>query len=178
VKVKTTPVDLKRRYAGDLADIKSRVERLSKRDMPPDERATRTAIAALYEYMRTAAALNPERPTEEGAARASSLGERVAAHASGLLTLETGYQPALVAVASRLSAASAVARRLSDSLRTGDAGRARSALATVEDALVWSAGQLAALLDARAATRGGAGQGVRPGDQRGADYFRRLAAGR
>jgi hypothetical protein len=177
VKVTTKPIDLKRRYAGELADIKSRVERLARRELPPAERAARDGLAALYGEMQAAAALDPDRPDTEASARAEGVGDRAASVGAGLLRLESGYEPALVSVAARLSAATADARRLADALRDGDAGRARSALGALEDGLAWSAGQLAALLDARGATRGGAGATAGPGDRRAADYFRRLAGG-
>ncbi len=174
VRVTTKPIDLKRRYAGELADVKTRVERLAKRELSPEEIAIRSVLTDLHRELQSATALDPDRATETTAARATEIGERVTALGASLLRIETGYEPALVAVAARLSAAAADARRLGASLGDGDAARARSALTALDEGMLWSAGQLAALLDARTTARGGLADAP-AGDRRAAEYFRRLA---
>lgn len=176
VRVTTKPIDLKRRYAGELADVKNRVERLAKRELAPEEIAMRDVLTELHRELQTATVLDPDRATETTAARATEIGEQVAALGASLLRIETGYQPALVAVAARLSSAAADARRLGAALGDGDAARARSALTALDEGMLWSAGQLAALLDARTTARGGLAEAP-AGDRRAAEYFRRLAGG-
>jgi hypothetical protein len=152
------------------------VERLSARALAPEDRAIRDALGAVYRDMRAAAELDAGGATSDR--RADELSASVASTARALLAAKGGYQPALVGVAARLSAASAEARRLSDALAAGDEPRARSARTAIGDGLVWSAGQLAALLDAGAATRGSEGAPTSPADRRAASYFRRLAGER
>lgn len=174
VKVTTKPVDLKRRYAGDLADIRGRVEKLAAEGLTPAERGMRGELAALVRQLELAATIDPDAPSAVAAGRADEIAVRSSEIARTLLSLETGFDPALVGVAGRLTGVAGEARRLGDALRSGETGRARSAFSAASDELIGAASQLATLLDARAAVRGPAG-GRSAGGSRAADYFRRLA---
>ena len=174
VRVTTKPIDLKRRYAGELAEIRGRLERITVEGLSPAERAMREQLGALVRQIEIAASIDAEAPTAGGAERAESIAAKSSDVSRALLGLETGFDPALVGVAGRLTGASGEARRLAEALRSADTGRARSALTAVADALSGSASQLAALLDTRAAVRGPSAGRTADGG-RAADYFRRLA---
>lgn len=174
VRVTSKPIDLKRRYAGELAEIRGRLERMTVAGLTPAERAMRAQLGVLVRQIETAATIDADRPTEAGIERADSIGAASSEAARALLALETGFDPALVGVAGRLTGASGEARRLGEALRGGDTGRARSALAAVADALSGAASHLAALLDSRTTVR--APTAGRTGDGgRAEEYFRRLA---
>lgn len=178
VAVKTKPIDLKRRYSGELAEVRSRVERIAKRELPAGEAVLRDALGRLARALDAALRLDPNAGGAGEAARAEALSKEASEVAAALLDAETGYQPEVVAVASRLSAASANARRLADAARAGDAPRARSAWTATNDELSGAVSRLGALLDARPVARGAVDPAPSSGSRRqGADYFRRLAGG-
>jgi hypothetical protein len=180
VAVKTKPIDLARRFSGDLDELEDRVERLAARDMSPEERATRDALATLLASARASARVSPDAPSPEAARRVRELGDQVSGVGGRLLGIESGYEPALVAVAARCSAGAAEARRLAAALDARDAGRSRSSYTAMTESLVAAASQLAALLDARPAARGAAaGAAASAGERRRAsEYFRRLSRSR
>jgi hypothetical protein len=174
VRVTTKPIDLKRRYAGELAEIRGRVERMAVAGLSPAERAMREQLAALVRQIEIASTIDTESPSQVHAERAEAVAVRSAEIARALLGLETGFDPALVEVAGRLTGSSGEARRLHDALVTGETGRARSALTAVTEELAGAASQLAALLDSRAAVRGPSAGRTSDGGRAEA-YFRRLA---
>ena len=177
VTVKTKPIDLKRRYAGELAEIRARVERLGRREPAPGEAALREALGRLAAALDRSVRLDPNAADARLAEGAARLATESSETATALLGAETGYQPEVVAVASRLSAVAANARRLAEAARAGDAPRARSAWTAVNDELTGAVSRLGALLDARPVARGGGGVTATGARRRAADYFRNLAGG-
>lgn len=174
VKVQTKPVDLKRRYAGELADIRSRLERLERQELSPEEAGLRDALATVMALCRDASALDPESSAVD---RAAALGTRADGESSALLALKTGYEPAVVAVAGRLANASASARRVAVALDSQDTSRARTAVAALNEDLFGAASQLGALLDRRRYVRGVSAEqpASAAARARSAAYSRRLA---
>lgn len=174
VRVTTKPIDLKRRYAGELAEIRGRVERMAVAGLSPAERSMREQLAALVRQIEIASTIDTASPSQAYVERAEAIAGRSAEIARALLELETGFDPALVGVAGRLTGSSGEARRLHDALAAGDTGRARSALTAVTEELAGAATQLAALLDSRAAVRGPSAGRTADGGRAEA-YFRRLS---
>lgn len=174
VRVTTKPIDLKRRYAGELAEIRGRVERMAVAGLSPAERSMREQLAALVRQIEIASTIDTASPSQAYVERAEAIAGRSAEIARALLELETGFDPALVGVAGRLTGSSGEARRLHDALAAGDTGRARSALTAVTEELAGAATQLAALLDSKAAVRGPSAGRTADGGRAEA-YFRRLS---
>jgi len=174
VRVTTKPIDLKRRYAGELAEIRGRLERQTVEGLTPAERAMRAQLGVLVRQVELAATIDADSPSPAGAGRAAAIGAAASDVSRILLGIETGFDPALVGIAGRLTGVSGEARRLGDALSRGDGARARSSLSALSDALSGAASQLASLLDTRTPVRGpSAGRGIDSG--RAAGYFRRLA---
>jgi hypothetical protein len=175
VVARTAPVDLKRRYAGELAEIKTRLERLARtgngaKDLVPVREALADVYAALRELH---AALDaPADASREAFARAGARARRAAdrlAPASG---------GAVALIAATIGHLRAVETELGRA-ETGDqAGFAAERATKLLQQLTQAASTLFAIAGTRTrATRTDAGLRLPADDARAAEYFRRLANG-
>ncbi len=170
------PVDLKRRYAGELEEIKTRLEKLARRPTSPAALTVRAALAELY------AALDDLQETLGGAAASVRAGainrarERARTAADRLVAAPGGNHAATIAeAAGQLRVVEMELARM-ESGGSGDeyATRVSKPLALLTQA----ASNLFAI--AESSTRGlsnDASQLLPTDDARAAEYFRRLAGG-
>lgn len=170
------PIDLKRRYAGELEEIKTRLEKLARRPTSPASLTVRGALAELY------AALDDLQETLGGAAanvRAGAVNrarEKARAAADRLVAAPGGNHAATIAeAAGQLRVVEMELGRL-DSGGSNDeyATRISKPLALLTQA----ASNLFAI--AESSTRGlsnDSNQLLPTDDARAAEYFRRLAGG-
>ncbi|MDT5063587.1 MAG: hypothetical protein QOH63_4046 [Acidobacteriota bacterium] len=172
---RSKPIDLKRRYAGELAEIKTRLEKLSRRaetkESAPVRAALADAYAALGDLQETLGVPVNARPGAVGRAR-----ERARQAADRLVSVESGDHAATIAEAAAQLRVVEVELARTDTGGTSDefATRISKSLALLTQA----ASNLFAIAESR--TRAGSGDAsplMPTDDARAADYFRRLAGG-
>ncbi|MDT4955665.1 MAG: hypothetical protein QOJ02_3803 [Acidobacteriota bacterium] len=172
---RSKPIDLKRRYAGELAEIKTRLEKLSRRaetkESAPVRAALADAYAALGDLQETLGVPVNARPGAVGRAK-----ERARQAADRLVSLQSGDHAATIAEAAAQLRVVEVELARTDTGGTSDefAARISKPLALLTQA----ASNLFAIAESR--TRAGSGDAsplMPTDDARAADYFRRLASG-
>jgi hypothetical protein len=172
---RSKPIDLKRRYAGELAEIKTRLEKLSRRvetkESAPVRAALTDAYAALGDLQETLGVPVNARP---GAVERAK--ERARQAADRLISVESGDHAATIAEAAAQLRVVEVELARTDTGGTSDefATRISKPLALLTQA----ASNLFAIAESR--TRAGSGDAsplMPRDDARAADYFRRLAGG-
>jgi hypothetical protein len=170
------PVDLKRRYAGELEEIKTRLEKLARRPTSPASSSVRAALAEVY------TALDDLQEALGGAAASARAGainrarERARAAADRLVAAPGGNHAATIALAAGQLRVVEMELARMESRGSGDeyAMRLSKPLALLTQA----ASNLFAI--AESSTRGlsnDANQLLPTDDARAAEYFRRLAGG-
>jgi hypothetical protein len=176
VMARSKPLDLKRRYAGELAEIKTHLERLARRPISKESILVRSALADAY------GALGDLQTTLDASAggRTIAIGrasERVRAAADRLLAISSGDHTVTIALAAgqlRIVETDLVQLR-NDATKIDYAVRAAKSLALLTEA----AGNLYAIAgsETRAADENGANAALPTDDTRAAEYFRRLRRG-
>jgi hypothetical protein len=168
------PIDLKRRYAGELAEIKTRLERLSRRAVSKDAASVRDALSDAYAALgdlqgtldvpvtaRSSAIGRAKEKTRQAADRLSSVGGDHAA----TIAEATGQLRIVETELARMDAGGGTEEY---------AARISSPLALLTQA----ASNLFAIADIGTRANGGDANTVMPTDDtRAAEYFRRLATG-
>lgn len=170
------PVDLKRRYAGELEEIKTRLEKLARRPASPASSSVRAALAELY------AALDDLQETLGGAAahvRAGAINrarERARGAADRLVAASGGNHAATIAeAAGQLRVVEMELARMDSG---GSSDEYATRLSKPLALLTQAASNLFAI--AESSTRGlsnDSNQLLPTDDARAAEYFRRLAGG-
>lgn len=165
-------VDLKRRYAGELGEIKTRLEKLNRRAASKESVPVRAALAEAYAALvDLQATLDAPANSRQGAiARAR---ERARVAANRLLTTGGDHAATIAEAAGQLRIVETELAQLeSDGANTEYAARLAKPLAL----LMQAASSLYALADqsTRAATRDAATTLLPTDNTRAADYFRRL----
>lgn len=170
------PIDLKRRYAGELAEIKTRLEKLSRRQETKDSAPVRAALAdayaALGDLQETLGVPVTARPGAVGRAR-----ERARQAADRLVAVQSGDHAATIALAAGQLRVVEVELGRTETGGTSDefASRISKPLAL----LTRAASSLFAIVESRTRSGGGDANTLLPTDDaRAADYFRRLIGGR
>lgn len=175
VVAQSKPIDLKRRYAGELAEIKTRLERLSRRAVSKEAATVREALADAYAALgdlqgtldvpvtaRSSAIERAKERTRQAADRLSSVGgdhTATIAEATGQLRI---VETELARLASG-GGAEEYAARISRPLAL----------------LTQAASNLFAIADHSTRATSGEADALLPmDDRRAADYFRRLATGK
>lgn len=170
------PVDLKRRYAGELEEIKTRLEKLARRPTSPASSSVRAALAELY------TALDDLQETLGGAAASVRAGavnrarERARAAADRLVAASGGNHAATIAEAA--GQLRVVEMELAHMEQGGSSDEYAMRLSKPLALLTQAASNLFAI--AESSTRGlsnDANQLLPTDDARAAEYFRRLAGG-
>jgi hypothetical protein len=170
------PVDLKRRYAGELEEIKTRMEKLARPRQSPATIPLRQALADLY------AALNDLQETLGVAAsvRASAVGrasQRARAAADRLIKAPGGDHAATMAEAA--GQLRVVEVELSRIETGGSVDEYATRLAKPLALLAQAASNLFAIAESSTRSLSNDANSLLPTDDaRAADYFRRLAGGR
>jgi hypothetical protein len=166
------PIDLKRRYAGELAEIKTRLEKLSRRretkESAPVRAALADAYAALGDLQETLGVPVNARPGAVGRAR-----ERARRAADTLVAVQSGDHAATIAEAAGQLRVVEVELARTETGGTSDefATRISKPLALLTQA----ASNLFAIAESRTRSRGGDANTLLPTDDaRAAEYFRRL----
>jgi hypothetical protein len=172
---RSKPLDLKRRYAGELAEIKTRLEKLSRRaetkESAPVRAALADAYAALGDLQETLGVPANARPSAVGRAR-----ERARQAADRLVSVQGGDHAATIAEAAAQLRIVEVELARTDTGGTSDefAARMGKPLALLTQA----ASNLFAIAESRTRAGGGDASPLLPtDDERAAEYFRRLAGG-
>jgi hypothetical protein len=170
------PVDLKRRYAGELEEIKTRMEKLARPRQSPATISLRAALADLY------AALNDLQETLGVAAsvRASAVGrarERARSAADRLIKAPGGDHAATTAeAAGQLRVVEVELARMETG---GSVDEYATRLAKPLALLAQAASNLFAIAESSTRSLSNDANSLLPTDDaRAADYFRRLAGGR
>jgi hypothetical protein len=170
------PVDLKRRYTGELEEIKTRLEKLARRPPSPAAQALRGALTELY------AALDDLQETlgQSASARASAIGrarERARGAADRLVAASGGNHAATIAeAAGQLRVVEMELARM-DSGGSNDEYSTR--LAKPLALLTQAASNLFAIAESSTRANSNDANSLLPtDDRRAAEYFRRLAGGR
>jgi hypothetical protein len=168
------PIDLKRRYAGELAEIKTRLEKLARREETKESAPVRATLADTY------AALNDLQETlgVSTNARPGALGrasERVRQAADRLVAVQ-GVEHA-AAIAESTGQLRIVESELSRLDVSGSADEFSARLSKPLALLTQAASNLFAIAESRTrAGGGGDASSLLPADDaRAAEYFRRLA---
>ncbi|MDT4896790.1 MAG: hypothetical protein QOH25_1867 [Acidobacteriota bacterium] len=170
------PVDLKRRYAGELAEIKTRLEKLARPRQSPASQIVRGALADVYAALNDLQeTLNVPASVRSGAmARAR---ERARAAADGLVKASGGDHAATIAeAAGQLRVVEVELARMEAG---GSSDEYATRLAKPLALLTQAAANLFAI--AESSTRAGSNDTNRllpTDDARAAEYFRRLAGGK
>jgi hypothetical protein len=169
------PIDLKRRYAGELEEIKTRLEKLSRRaetkESAPVRAALADAYAALGDLQETLGVPVNTRPGAVGRAR-----ERARQAADALVAVQGGDHAATIALAAGQLRVVEVELGRTETGGTSDefASRISKPLALLTQA----ASNLFAIAETRTRAGGGDANTLMPTDDaRAAEYFRRLAGG-
>lgn len=168
------PIDLKRRYAGELAEIKSRLEKLARRPASKEGTALRAALGDLY------AALGDLQGTLDVpvTARASALGrarERARAAADRLVSVGGDHAATVAEAAGQLRV---VETELASIDAGGSADQFAQRLSKPLALLTQAASNLFAIAESSTRAANGDTPSQLPvDDARAADYFRRLAQG-
>jgi hypothetical protein len=170
------PIDLKRRYAGELEEIRTRLEKLSRRqetkESVPVRAALADAYAALGDLQETLGVSVNARPGAVGRAR-----ERARQAADRLVAVESGDHAATIAEAAGQLRVVEVELARTETGGTSDefAARISKPLALLAQA----ASNLFAIAESRTRAVGGDANTLLPTDDaRAADYFRRLNGAR
>jgi hypothetical protein len=170
------PIDLKRRYAGELAEIKIRLERLARRGNSRAESApVRAALAEAY------AALNDLQETLNVSAsvRMSAVGrarERARRAADNLLSVRAGNHAATIAEAA--GQFRIVEMELARVEVGGTADEYAARISKPLALLAQASSNLFAIAESSTRAVGGDANNLLPtNDARAAEYFRRLAGG-
>jgi hypothetical protein len=170
------PVDLKRRYAGELEEIKTRLEKMARRPTSPASASVRAALAELY------TALDDLQETLGGAAASARAGainrarEKARAAADRLVAAPGGNHAATIAEAA--GQLRVVEMELARMEQGGSSDEYATRLSKPLALLTQAASNLFAI--AESSTRGlsnDANQLLPSDDARAAEYFRRLAGG-
>ncbi|MDT4966390.1 MAG: hypothetical protein QOJ64_1127 [Acidobacteriota bacterium] len=169
------PVDLKRRYAGELAEIKTRLEKLSRRADTKESGPVRAALAdaysALGDLQETLGVSVNARPS--AIARA---GEK-ARHAADLLVAVTGGDHAAT-IAEAAGQLRVVEVELGRTEPGGTSDEFANRIAKPLALLTQAASNLFAIVESRTRATSGESNNLLPNaDARAAEYFRRLAGG-
>lgn len=171
------PVDLKRRYAGELEEIKTRLEKLARRPQSPASQTVRAALAELY------AALDDLQETLGSASanvRVGAIGrarERARASADRLVAAAGGNHAATIAEAA--GQLRVVEMELARMETGGTSDEYATRLAKPLALLTQAASNLFAIAESSTrALSNDANQLLPTDDARAADYFRRLVGGR
>lgn len=175
VVAQSRPLDLKRRYAGELAEIKTRLEKLTHRpemkESAPVRAALADAYAALGVLQETLSMAASARPGAVERAR-----EKARRAADALVAIQSGDHAATIAeAAGQLRIVESELAR-ADTGGTSDefAARISKPLALLAQA----ASNLFAIAESRTHASGGDANPLLPTDDaRAADYFRRLMGG-
>ncbi len=170
------PIDLKRRYAGELDEIKTRLEKLARRQESKESAPIRAALAdtyaALSDLQETLGASANVRSGPVGRAR-----ERVGRAADSLVAVQGGgaHATAIAESAGQLRVVESELSRLDLGGSTDEfSTRLNKSLALLTQA----ASNLFAIAESR--TRAGSGEAsplLPAADARAAEYFRRLTGG-
>jgi hypothetical protein len=175
VVAQSKPLDLKRRYAGELTEIKTRLEKLSRRPEAKESAPLRAALADVY------AALNDLQEMLSMSANArpdaiSRAHEKAKQAADVLMSVQSSDHAATIAeAAGQLRVVESELARL-DAGGTNDefAARLSKPLALLTEA----ASNLFAIAESRTRANGtDANQLLPTDDTRAAEYFRRLMIG-
>jgi hypothetical protein len=174
VLAQSKPIDLKRRYAGELAEIKTRLERLSRRAVSKDAATVREALADAY------AALGDLQGTLDVpvTARSSAIGrarERTRQAADRLSSVGGDHTATIAEATGQLRIVETELARLESG---GGAEEYAARISRPLALLTQAASNLFAIADhSTRATSGDADALLPVDDKRAADYFRRLATG-
>ncbi|HEX8844891.1 MAG TPA: hypothetical protein VF791_09625 [Pyrinomonadaceae bacterium] len=170
------PIDLKRRYVGELAEIETRLEKLSRRQASAESAPVRAALADAY------AALNDLQETlgaaQNSRARAiERAAQRAKASADRLISVQSGNHAATIAeAAGQLRVVEIELARLDSG---GNADQFAARLSKPLALLTQAASNLFAIAESRTQAASGDTKSLLPDDAaRAAEYFRRLAGGR
>jgi hypothetical protein len=173
---RSKPIDLKRRYAGELEEIRTRLEKLSRRQETKESGPVRAALAdayaALGDLQETLGVPVNARPGAVGRAR-----ERARQAADRLVAVESGDHAATIAEAAGQLRVVEVELARTETGGTSDefAARISKPLALLAQA----ASNLFAIAESRTRAVGGDANTLLPTDDaRAADYFRRLNGAR
>jgi hypothetical protein len=173
---RSQPVDLKRRYAGELAEIKTRLEKLSRRPASKEEVVLRAALADAYAALGDLQeTLGVPAGVRQGAtARAR---QRARQAADRLIALQGGDHAATIAEAA--GQLRIVETELGQAETGGSADEFAARMARPLALLARAASDLFAIAESRTrATGGDAGSLLPASDAEAADYFRRLLKSR
>jgi hypothetical protein len=169
------PIDLKRRYAGELAEIKTRLEKLARRQQSPASASVRAALMDAY------SALNDLQETLNvpASVRAAAIGrarERARQAADRLVAAGGGEHAATVAeAAGRLRVVEMELARFSAG---GSSDEYATRLAKPLALLTQAASNLFAIAESSTWANSNDANSLLPTtDARAAEYFRRLAGG-
>jgi hypothetical protein len=168
------PIDLKRRYAGELAEIKTRLERLSRRAASKEAETVREALSDAY------AALGDLQGTLDVpvTARSSAIGrakERARQAADRLATVGGDHAATIAEATGQLRIVETELARMETG---GGMQQYAERISRPLALLTQAASNLFAIADlSTRATDGDANVIMPTDDARAADYFRRLAAG-
>jgi hypothetical protein len=166
------PIDLKRRYAGELAEIKTRLERLGRRTPSKDSAPLRAALADAYAALADLQATLDVPVT----ARSSAIGrarERARRAADALSTLGGDHAATIAEATGQLRIVETELGQMESGGRADEyAARISKPLALLTQA----ASNLFAIADpSTRATGGDVGSQLPTDDRRASEYFRRLA---
>jgi hypothetical protein len=170
------PVDLKRRYAGELDEIKTRLEKLARRPASPASSSVRAALAELY------TALDDLQETLGAAAASVRAGaivrarDRARAAADRLVAASGGNHAATIAEAA--GQLRVVEMELARMEAGGTSDEYATRLAKPLALLTQAASTLFAIAESSTRATSNDASGLLPTDDaRAAEYFRRLAGG-
>jgi hypothetical protein len=170
------PIDLKRRYAGELAEIRTRLERLARRgnaraESAPVRAALSDAYAALNDLQETLNVSASVRQSAVGRAR-----DRARRAADNLLSVRAGDHAATIAEAA--GQFRVVEMELARVEVGGSADEYAARISKPLALLAQASSNLFAIAESSTRAVGGDANNLLPtNDARAAEYFRRLAGG-
>ncbi|HKR01650.1 MAG TPA: hypothetical protein VJT09_13305, partial [Pyrinomonadaceae bacterium] len=169
------PIDLKRRYAGELEEIKTRLEKLARKPQSPGSQALRAALANAY------GALNDLQGTlgAAAAARATAIGRarEKARQAADALVKAAGTEHAAT-IAEAAGQLRVVEMELSRMETSGTNDEYAARVGKPLALLTQAASSLFAIIESSTRAHSNDTNSLLPtNDARAADYFRRLAGG-
>ncbi len=171
VYAKTKPVDLKRRYAGELHEIKTRLEKLSRRDAPKEAAPLRNALADAYAALGELQA-TLDVPVTARASAVARAREKARQAADNLAALGGDHAATIAEATGQLRIVETELSRLE---MGGNAEEYAARISKPLALLTQAAGNLYAIADASTRARGGEANTLLPTDDaRAAEYFRRL----
>ncbi|PYS49061.1 MAG: hypothetical protein DMF68_11130 [Acidobacteria bacterium] len=169
------PIDLKRRYAGELAEIKTRLERLARLPASKESAPVRAALSDAYAALNDlqASLTAPANARQSYVARAS---EKTRETADSLISMSAGDHAAAIAeAAGQLRIVESELARMD---LNGSADEFAARLSKPLALLTQAASNLFAIAESRTRANGSDTGTLLPADDaRAADYFRRLAGG-